>query len=71
MGDETDGFKESAKAVQEVAKAAGRAIEAGHDAGGWLDRIFGKGIKHAVARRWSDRQFTKRGRTPFEGPECY
>lgn len=60
MGDEIDAFKEGAKAVQEVAKTAGKAIEAGQNAGGWLDRIFGKGIEHAVARRWSDRQFTKR-----------
>ena len=60
MGDETEAFKEGAKAVQEVAKATGKAIEAGQGAGGWLDRIFGRGIENAVARRWSDRQFTKR-----------
>jgi hypothetical protein len=42
------------------AKAAGKAIDAGQGAGGWLDRIFGAGIEHAVARRWTDRQFAKR-----------
>jgi hypothetical protein len=60
MGDETEAFKEGAKAVQEVAKIAGKAIEAGQGAGGWLDRIFGGGIEHAVGRRWTDRQFAKR-----------
>lgn len=60
MGDESEAFKEGAKAVQEVAKVAGKAIEAGQGAGGWLDRIFGGGIEHAVGRRWTDRQFAKR-----------
>lgn len=60
MGDETEVFKEGAKAIQEVAKAAGKVVDAGRGAGGWLDRIFGNGIEHAVARRWSDREMTKR-----------
>ncbi|MCP1849400.1 MULTISPECIES: Abi-alpha family protein [unclassified Bradyrhizobium] len=60
MGQETEAFKEGAKAVQEIAKVAGKAIDAGQGAGGWLDRIFGRGIEDAVGRRWSDRQFTKR-----------
>lgn len=60
MGDETEAFKEGAKAVQEVAKATGKVVDAGRGAGGWLDRIFGNGIEHAVARRWSDREMTKR-----------
>jgi hypothetical protein len=60
MGEDTDAFKEGAKAIQEVAKAAGQAIDAGRGAGGWLDRIFGNGIEHVVARRWSDREFAKR-----------
>jgi Abortive infection alpha len=60
MDDESEVFKEGAKAVQEIAKVAGKAIEAGQGAGGWLDRIFGAGIEHAVARRWTDRQFAKR-----------
>jgi hypothetical protein len=60
MGDDTEAFNEGAKAVQEVAKATGKAIDAGRGAGGWLDRIFGNGIEHAVARRWSDREFAKR-----------
>lgn len=35
MGDETEAFKEGAKAVQEVAKAASTALEAGQKTGGW------------------------------------
>jgi len=58
MDDES--IKGGAKAVEEMAKAAGKAIDAGRDAGGWLDKIFGTGIEHAVARRWSDRELTKR-----------
>jgi Abortive infection alpha len=58
MNDES--IEEGAKAVEEIAKAAGKAIDAGRDAGGWLDKIFGRGIEHAVARRWSDRELTKR-----------
>ncbi len=60
MGEEAEAFKEGAKAVQEVAKATGKVVDAGRGAGGWLDRIFGNGIEHAVARRWSDREMTKR-----------
>ena len=36
MDDES--IKGGAKAVEEMAKAAGKAIDAGRDAGGWLDR---------------------------------
>jgi hypothetical protein len=60
MNDESEVFKEGAKAVQEVAKATGKVVDAGRGAGGWLDRIFGDGIEHAVARRWSDREMVKR-----------
>ena len=60
MSDELDALKETAKAAQEVAKTAGKAVDGVRDAGGWLDRMFGKGIEHAVGRRWSDRQLTKR-----------
>ena len=60
MGDEIETSNEGAKAVQEVAKATGKVVDAGRGAGGWLDRIFGNGIEHAVARRWSDREMTKR-----------
>src|ERR1700682_2606509 len=60
MGDETDAFKEGAKAIQEVAKATGKVVDAARGAGGWLDRIFGNGVEHAIARRWSDREMTKR-----------
>lgn len=56
----TDPISESAKATQEVAKTAGKAIDAGRGLGGWLDKIFGPGIEHTVARYWSDRQLTKR-----------
>jgi hypothetical protein len=39
MGDETEAFKEGAKAVQEVAKATGKIVDASRGAGGWLDRM--------------------------------
>ena len=57
MGDNdpTKAVTESAKAVQEVAKAGGKAIDASRSLGGWLDRIFGQGIEDAVALHWSDR----------------
>jgi Abortive infection alpha len=60
VGDEIETLREGAKAIQEVAKATGKVVDAGRGAGGWLDRIFGNGIEHAVARRWSDREMTKR-----------
>ena len=60
MNDESEALKEGAKAVQEGAKAIGKVVDAGREAGGWLDRIFGVGIEHAVARRWSDREMVKR-----------
>src|SRR5262245_48190581 len=55
MSDESNAVKESAKAAQEVAKTAGKAIDAGRDAGGWLNRIFGDAIEHTVGRVWTDR----------------
>jgi Abortive infection alpha len=60
MTDETDAFKEGAKAVQEVAKVAGKVVDAGTGTAGWLDRLFGAGLGHAVGRRWSDRQLVAR-----------
>jgi len=58
MDEET--LKESAKAAQEVAKTAGKAIDAGRDAGGWLDRIFGEAIESTVAHLWTDRVKARR-----------
>lgn len=55
MTDPTEALSESAKAVQEVAKLGGSAIDAGRKAGGWLDRIFGGSIEDAVGLHWSDR----------------
>ena len=60
MSEEGEILKEGAKAVTEVAKTTGKAIDATRSAGGWLDRIFGGGIEHAVARRWSDRELVRR-----------
>jgi hypothetical protein len=60
MSEESEALKEAAKAAQEIAKTAGKAIDATRSAGGWLDRIFGDGIEHAVARRWSDRELVRR-----------
>jgi hypothetical protein len=53
MSEEGELLKEGAKALTEVAKTTGKAIDATRSAGGWLDRIFGTGIEHAVAPRWS------------------
>jgi len=55
MADETEVLKESAKAAQEIAKTAGKAIDATQQAGGWLDRIFGAAIEDTVGRLWTDR----------------
>ena len=54
-GDPTEAITESAKALQEVAKAGGKAVDASRSVGGWLDRIFGQGVEDAVALHWSDR----------------
>jgi hypothetical protein len=59
-GDEIEAITESAKAVQEAAKLGGKAVDVGRDVGGWLNRIFGKGIEDAVALHWSDRVRTRR-----------
>ena len=53
-------IEETAKAVQEVAGAAGKAIDAARDAGGFIDRIFGKGLENMVGRHWSDRMTARR-----------
>jgi hypothetical protein len=60
MSDESEAFKESAKAAQEIAKTASNAIDAGRSAGGWLDRIFGRAIEHTVGRYWTDRIAARR-----------
>jgi hypothetical protein len=53
--DQTEATTKSTKAVQELAKAGGKAIDASRGVGGWLNRIFGEGIEDAVALHWSDR----------------
>jgi hypothetical protein len=60
MTDPTEALSESAKAVQEMAKVAGKAIDAGRQTGGWLDRIFGNAIEDAVGLHWSDRVRARR-----------
>jgi len=57
MSNEVD---ESAKAVREVAGVAGKAIDAARDAGGFIDRIFGKGLEDMVGRHWSDKMTARR-----------
>ncbi len=56
MQDPTEALAETAKAVREVAKTVANAIDAGRQAGGLLDRIFGPGVQDWVGRKWSDRQ---------------
>jgi len=60
MSDESEAIKESAKAAQEIAKTAGKAIDATHSAGGWLDRIFGRAVEHTVGHLWTDRVAARR-----------
>lgn len=48
-------ISESAKAAQEIAKTAGKAIDAGRGLGGWLDKIFGEAIEESVGQLWTDR----------------
>jgi Abortive infection alpha len=60
MSDESEAFKESAKAAQEIAKTASNAIDAGRSAGGWLDRIFGRAIEDTIGSYWTDRVAARR-----------
>jgi hypothetical protein len=57
---EVEAVTESARAVQEVARLGGKAIDAGRDAGGWLNRIFGQGVEDLIALHWSDRVKARR-----------
>lgn len=59
-GNEVEAVTESAKAVQEVAKLGGKAVDFSREAGGWLNRIFGQGIEDAVALHWSERVKARR-----------
>lgn len=60
MSSEIDALTEGAKAVQEVSKAGGKAIDALRGAGGFLDRIFGRPIENTVSLIWTDRIAAKR-----------
>jgi hypothetical protein len=60
MSDDSEMIKESAKAAQEIAKATGKAIDAGQNVGGWLDRIFGRAIEDTIGRYWTDRIAARR-----------
>lgn len=60
MDEEIATIKETAKAVQEVAKTGGKAIDAGVKTGGWLDKIFGDAIGQTVAHLWTDRIAARR-----------
>ena len=60
MADEIEAVTEAAKAVQEVAKTGGQAIDAGRSVGGFLDRVFGRAIEDTVGRYWTDKVAAKR-----------
>ena len=51
---------EEAKAAQEVAKAAGKAIDAADKAGGFFARVFGQPIEDTVGVFWGDPIRTRR-----------
>jgi hypothetical protein len=55
MDEEVAAIKETAKAVQEVAKTSGKAIDAGVRTGTWLDKMLGEAIGQTVAHVWTDR----------------
>ncbi len=48
MYDETEAVKESAKAVQEVAKASGKAIDAGSKFGGFISRYISGSLEQGM-----------------------
>lgn len=64
MGDETDAVKESAKAVQEVAKVTGKAIDAGKKFGGFISRYISGPLEQGIGifedklkyMRWNNQQ---------------
>lgn len=60
MTDEIEAATEAAKAVQEVAKVSGKAIDTVRSTGGFLDRIFGQAIEETVGLYWTDRIVAKR-----------
>jgi hypothetical protein len=60
MADEIEALKEAAKAVQEVAKTSGKAIDAGRSVGGFLNRVFGAAIEDTVGLLWTDKVAAKR-----------
>lgn len=51
---------EKAKAVQEVAKATGKAIDAADKAGNFFSRVFGQPIEDTVGTFWGDPIRTRR-----------
>ena len=60
MTSEIDAATETAKAIQEVAKASGKAIDSARDVGGFLDRIFGRAIEDTIGVYWTDKIAVKR-----------
>jgi hypothetical protein len=55
MSAEIDAVTESAKAVQETAKAANNGIGAVRDAGGFFNSVFGDAIRDTVGIIWGDK----------------
>jgi hypothetical protein len=60
LASENDVLTEGAKAVQEVARTGGKAIDTVRSAGGFLDRIFGRPLEDTLAFVWTDRIAAKR-----------
>lgn len=60
MGDEVEMTTETVKAVQEVAKTTGKAIDAGRDFGGFLNQVFGRPIQDAVGLLLGDKLAARR-----------
>jgi hypothetical protein len=53
-------IKHSARAARTIAKTTGKAIDAGRELGGWLNKIFGKAIVNTVGLYWTDRVVARR-----------
>src|SRR4051794_33304130 len=51
---------EVAKASRALAKPFGKAIDAGREFGGWLNKIFGRALVNLIDLTWNDRIDTLR-----------
>jgi hypothetical protein len=60
VNNSAEAAKETAKAVQEVAKLGGKVTDAVAGGGGWLRSVFDSAIRDTVGLLWADRVSTAR-----------